>query len=517
LCLDADTGRLIWEKRFNVFHSDAPAHRVAWASPSVDPATGNVYAFGVAEHLHALDPTGKLLWERDLTEQFGAISTHGARTVSPVVEGELVIVSTLSSGWGDQARGMNRYFAFDKKDGSVVWISSPQPKHYDTNYSTPTVLTVDGRRLLVVGGSDGTFYGLEATTGRSIWQLEVSKRAILTSAAFRGTTLYLSHSEENLDTSEMGMVGALDASLSGTLKPDKLAWRSFGIQGGFASPVADSERLYLMDNGAVLMAFEQIGGAQRCLDTAVEFARGRYAFGRPIGSFQAIQHKLADLFVAIELARSNAYYGAWALSSQSDELPVAGGDEHPPAWRHVKVVHEAGQTVQGEVDREDPVHRAGRVHERHRARDPEPPIVEAVGLGPHDAAPSLGQAVEGLLAGAIAVVVQLPHPLPPATGQDAVLLEPDPVQLGRRPGAEDEPLEQRVARQPVGAMNARGRGLTGCVQSADRGSAIEIGEQPAHEVVSRRHDWYRLFGYVETLIQAVGIDGRKALAYVFCL
>ena len=141
LCLDADTGRLIWEKRFNVFHSDVPAHRVGWASPSVDPATGNVYAFGVNEHLHALDSTGKLLWQRQLTEEFGAISTHGGRTVSPVIEGNLVIVSTLTSGWGDQARGLNRYFAFDKRNGTTVWVSSPQPKHYDTNYSTPIVLT----------------------------------------------------------------------------------------------------------------------------------------------------------------------------------------------------------------------------------------------------------------------------------------------------------------------------------------------------------------------------------------
>ncbi len=130
---------MIWEKRFNVFHTDVPAHRVGWASPSVDPATGNIYLFGVDGHVHALDPTGKLLWQRQLTEEFGEISTHGGRTVSPVIEGDLVIVSTLTSGWGDQARGSNRYFAFDKRDGSVVWISSPQPKHYDTNYSTPTV------------------------------------------------------------------------------------------------------------------------------------------------------------------------------------------------------------------------------------------------------------------------------------------------------------------------------------------------------------------------------------------
>lgn len=81
------------------------------------------------------------------------------------------------------------------------------------------------------------------------------------------------------------------------------------------------DRLY--ERAAVLFAFEQIGGAQACLDMAVAYAKERYAFGRPIGSFQAIKHKLADMFVAIELARSNAYFAAWALSSDADELPVA--------------------------------------------------------------------------------------------------------------------------------------------------------------------------------------------------
>ncbi len=291
LCLDADTGRVIWEKRFNVFHTDVPAHRVGWASPSVDPATGNVYAFGVDGHLHALDATGKLLWERQLTEEWGEISTHGARTVSPVIEGDLVIVSTLNSGWGDQARGSNRYFAFDKANGSSVWISSPQSKHYDTNYSTPAVLSVDGRRLLVVGGSDGTFHGIEATTGRPIWQLELSKRAILTSVAFRGTTVYPTHSEENLDTSEMGMIAALDAGQSGKLTPDKLAWRTYAFQGGFASPVVDAERLYQVDNGAVLGAFE--------------LATGKKLWERPLGTIQKASPVLADgkLYVGTENGR----------------------------------------------------------------------------------------------------------------------------------------------------------------------------------------------------------------------
>jgi acyl-CoA dehydrogenase len=77
------------------------------------------------------------------------------------------------------------------------------------------------------------------------------------------------------------------------------------------------------DRAAVLFAFEQVGGAQRSLKMARDYALERYAFGRPIGSFQAIKHKLADVYVATELARSNAYYGAWALASDAAELPLA--------------------------------------------------------------------------------------------------------------------------------------------------------------------------------------------------
>ncbi len=79
----------------------------------------------------------------------------------------------------------------------------------------------------------------------------------------------------------------------------------------------------VLDRAAVLIAFEQVGGSQACLEMATEYAKSRYAFSRPIGSFQAIKHKLADMYVAIEVARSNAYYGAWALSTEAAELPFA--------------------------------------------------------------------------------------------------------------------------------------------------------------------------------------------------
>jgi hypothetical protein len=79
----------------------------------------------------------------------------------------------------------------------------------------------------------------------------------------------------------------------------------------------------LLDRAAVMAGFEQLGGATRALEETREYALGRYAFGRPIASFQAIKHRLADLYAAIELARSNGYYAAWALSSGSDELELA--------------------------------------------------------------------------------------------------------------------------------------------------------------------------------------------------
>jgi alkylation response protein AidB-like acyl-CoA dehydrogenase len=77
------------------------------------------------------------------------------------------------------------------------------------------------------------------------------------------------------------------------------------------------------DRAAILLAFEQCGGADRCLEMAKAYALERYAFGRVIASYQAIKHKLADMYVKNELARSNAYYGAWALNTGAPEMPIA--------------------------------------------------------------------------------------------------------------------------------------------------------------------------------------------------
>jgi alkylation response protein AidB-like acyl-CoA dehydrogenase len=77
----------------------------------------------------------------------------------------------------------------------------------------------------------------------------------------------------------------------------------------------------VLDLTAVALAAEQVGGAQKVLDMAVEYAKVRVQFGRPIGSFQAIKHKCADMLLEVESAKSAAYYGMWCASEMNDELP----------------------------------------------------------------------------------------------------------------------------------------------------------------------------------------------------
>jgi alkylation response protein AidB-like acyl-CoA dehydrogenase len=78
-----------------------------------------------------------------------------------------------------------------------------------------------------------------------------------------------------------------------------------------------------LDTAAIMLGAEQVGGASRALEMAVEYAKVRVQFGRPIGSFQAIKHKCADMLAETESARSAAYYGMWALSAEDDDVPTA--------------------------------------------------------------------------------------------------------------------------------------------------------------------------------------------------
>ena len=262
MCFNADTGKLLWEHKYNLFTSDVPPHRIAWASPAVDPATGNVYAFSGNGLLMALTPAGKVLWERSLAEEFGMWTTHGGRVSSPVIDGNQLIVSGLTFLWGQHAGGAHRFISFDKATGQAIWLSAPEGRPTDTIYANAFIADVNGTRTFFSGGSDGAMHAIKVATGEPIWNWRVSQRGLNTAALLLGDDVIVTHSEENLNTSEMGMIAAVPAASKGTLTDKDARWLVRGVQAGYASPVSDGERIYVLDNGGVLFAFESKTGKQ---------------------------------------------------------------------------------------------------------------------------------------------------------------------------------------------------------------------------------------------------------------
>jgi outer membrane protein assembly factor BamB len=269
LCFDANSGAVLWEHRFNVFHTDIVSDRVGWSNLAGDPETGNVYAQGVQGLLLAFDRDGKLLWSRSLTEEYGRISGYGGRVTSPTVDGDLVIVGLVNASWGDQARPGNRYLALDKRTGVPVWWSEAGP-FGGTYYSVPVVAVVNGERLLITGGSDGYLHALRVRTGEQVWKYQVGARSINSSPVVEGTRVYITHGEENVDTNEKGRVVCVDAGQVDKGQP-RLVWKANNIKAGYASPIIHDGRLYVADDTARLYCLDA--------DTGKPLWRRPYKYG----------------------------------------------------------------------------------------------------------------------------------------------------------------------------------------------------------------------------------------------
>jgi outer membrane protein assembly factor BamB len=195
-----------------------------------------------------------------MTEEMGAITTHGGRTVTPIIDGNLMIVSFVSFAWGVNSGGAYRILAFDKKTGEIQWVAQPGGRPTDTVYSSPIIAIVNGLREFIIGGSDGGGHAIKPQDGEWIWSYPMAKRGINTDFVMRGNVTYGSHSEENFDTSEMGLVVAIDASQKGNIA--KPVWAIKGFQGGYSSALVVGDIYYQVDNGAQLYALDANNGKE---------------------------------------------------------------------------------------------------------------------------------------------------------------------------------------------------------------------------------------------------------------
>lgn len=308
MALDADTGRVVWEYKFNLFQSDVPAHRLAWASPAADPETGNVYALSGGAQVIALSKEGKLVWERSFGEEFAAFTTHGGRTMSPVIDGNLVIVGAAVSNWGTSGNRSHRLIALDKRTGAAVYVSNPGGRPYDTAYSAPIIATINGMRLLITGLGDGAVHAIKPQTGEKVWSYVASKRAINTGVVVNNNSVLVSHGDENLAGNEMGLLASIDGSQTGDIKQPQ--WAVKGVEFSYSSPLLDGGRVYQIDGGSTLHAYEVEKGTllwELALGTAQKappvMADGKIYVGTDGGKFFIVRPRLdrGEILSAVEL------------------------------------------------------------------------------------------------------------------------------------------------------------------------------------------------------------------------
>src|SRR6267378_4443977 len=146
-CFDAETGKQLWTQRYNDFLSDTIYFRYATSSPAVDPETGNVYMQGTQGILAAFTADGKLIWSHSMMEMFGRLTFPNARTASPLIDGDLVITRGITANWGAQGPAGDRFYAFDKNTGDLVWSSSPGDRPRDNSFSHPYLGWLGGKRV----------------------------------------------------------------------------------------------------------------------------------------------------------------------------------------------------------------------------------------------------------------------------------------------------------------------------------------------------------------------------------
>jgi outer membrane protein assembly factor BamB len=177
-CFDAETGKKLWQKLFNDYLSDTIYLRYATASPAIDPETGNVYIQGTQGILAAFSSDGKPLWRHSLMEEFGRLTFPNSRTASPLLDADLVMTRGITANWGTQGPAADRFYAFDKKTGELVWASSPGGPPKDNSFSHPQLAWYKNKRVYFAGTGDGSVVCANARTGDPLWRVNLFRAGI---------------------------------------------------------------------------------------------------------------------------------------------------------------------------------------------------------------------------------------------------------------------------------------------------------------------------------------------------
>jgi outer membrane protein assembly factor BamB len=305
-CLDAETGTLHWEIGFNDFLSDIVYNRYAIGAPTVDAETGNIYLMTGPGLFVCVSPAGQVLWEISMMERFGMLTFPNGRRGAPIVEQDLVIHHCITSYWGADGPARDRFFAFDKRTGELVWSSTPGTPPKDSSFSSPVLDWEHGRRVLYAGTGCGNLICLDVRNGEPIWRYPMSFGGVNSSPLVLEDRLVAIHGKENIDTSDVGRMvavkrGAQPASgATGPVVLDRAAelWR-LPLVMFTSSPVLVENRIYQVTHTGELVCVDaltgelvweyQLGNSQ--LHASPLYAEGRLYVPMVDGTFYILKVK----------------------------------------------------------------------------------------------------------------------------------------------------------------------------------------------------------------------------------
>ena len=253
VCFDASTGQVLWNRRHSDFISDIVYNRYGVGAACVDPASGNVYFQTSPGLLIGYDSGGNKLWERSLMEEFARLTFPNGRTGGPCVDGNLVIIHAITANWGKQGPARDRFYAFDKNNGQLVWASTPGITPKDSSFA-PLIFEdlSNGRRVFYSGTGCGHVVCIDARTGQPLWRFQMSYGGVNAGVVIHEDSIIAVHGKENIDSTIIGRMVAIRKPQNlpalgediVILGKENEIWRNNGIEAFTSTPVYRDGRVY---------------------------------------------------------------------------------------------------------------------------------------------------------------------------------------------------------------------------------------------------------------------------------
>ena len=263
LCLDVKTGAKLWEYRFRDYLSDTTYNRYAIGAPVVDAETGNVYLESTWGQLFAFNRDGKLLWEHSMMEEYGRLTFPNGRTGSLAIDGPLIITDGITANWGADGPARNRFYAFDKRTGELVWFCTPGIEPLDSTFATPVFGNLGDQRVMYAGTGCGSIVCINVRTGEPVWRFRLSQSGVNADVLLAGPGKLIGvHGKENVDATHHGRLVALKIPTEYPAGPKPVVltkeaelWRNDDFMAFSSSPLLVNGRVYsTIATGSLLCA-----------------------------------------------------------------------------------------------------------------------------------------------------------------------------------------------------------------------------------------------------------------------